>query len=359
MSSHAGSSAAGAAAASAGESTAWLVKQSTVGSANITLPPMPPLQGIGFALPNPPTTAAEAIDIIKQLRGPNGLPTGDSYNSINNGLTQNRLVHAIFKLILQCLDAWASNPANKPTSTYTVGGKEIRKHQLTPLAICFQKPTARDANFTAWKEGLTSDVQMSANVRDVMANEKLATGTITECTMAHRVNSANLYLVTTKNHPSFGQSFHAHGYNRLDPDAARAYVADPEARQQHEDRGGEDHEVAVLITEGSSKVYIYDPAFEREDWPKPGRLGDALMLGRVRHLLDMLKKGSSARDKSLKNATMVIGGGGNEESFCRAMCISWIVDVVAVNWMGLEGPGRAAEEPLYFGEGCDMQTVYW
>lgn len=79
--------------------------------------------------------------------------------------------------------------------------------------------------------------------------------------MGHRVNSANLYLVSTKNHPCLGHSFDVHRLQRLGSEGIRKaseLLKDEEKRAQHMNRGGTDHDVAVLITAGSETVYIYD-----------------------------------------------------------------------------------------------------
>ena len=117
-----------ASASAGGNPESWLVKQSTVGSSRLILPPTPSNNDLGFTLPNPPTTAAEAVAIMQSLRADGGLPTSNDYNEHNDGLYQGRLVQAIFKLILQCLDIWASDPANKDAATYTSKGREMRKH---------------------------------------------------------------------------------------------------------------------------------------------------------------------------------------------------------------------------------------
>lgn len=84
------------------------------------------------------------------------------------------------------------------------------------------------------------------------------------------------------------------------------------------------------------------------------------MISRVRQLLEHLKGGKSPKDRALKKTKkIIIGGGGNEGDSCRAMAVRWMVEVIAQQWMGLDGPEAARGPPLYFGEGCDQQEVRW
>lgn len=214
----------------------------------------------------------------------------------------------------------------------------------------------------------------SAPVKDAMDVEQRYAGTIDTCTSGHRANSANLYLVSTKNHPSFGLSFYARAFKTLDRQAYEALLADEKERKAHKGRGGEDHDVAVYITSpqqtpgGIPRVYIFDP----ENWPKPPskeeikaakeaekrgasplkykrrELSNASMVHRVHELLNHLKNGQSARDKALKRAEIYIYGGGNEASDCRTMALRWAVDVFCTQIMELDGANMAAEPPRCF-----------
>ncbi|KAF4546013.1 uncharacterized protein LTHEOB_4665 [Lasiodiplodia theobromae] len=335
----------------------WLGKQSTIGGLRMDLPPPPADGDLGFQLPPAPTTSAAAIALINSLRT-GGLPSSTHYNDKHNGLRQNCLVQAVFKLLLQSMDVWASDQANT-TATYVVAGKEMRRHQISPLGIGFLNAATRERAYQSWERGLLPEVATLPETADALIHEKAASGTIIECTLNHRTNSGNLYLVSTKNHPSLGQSFDVRKLQRLGSagiDEARKLVEDKKKREEHENRGGKDHEVAVYITPGSANVYIYDPAFEMDEWPVPTRLPEAMMLNRVKQLLCHLK---DKNDKALKKAKILIGGGGNDADNCRAMAVEWIVGVVAQQWMGLDGPEVAEGPPMYFGDGSDQQELRW
>lgn len=320
------------------------------------LPPPPADGDLGFQLPPAPTTSAAAIALINSLRT-GGLPSSAHYNDKHNGLRQNRLVQAVFKLLLQSLDVWASDPANATVATYVVAGKEVRRHQISPLGIIFLNGPSRERAYQSWERGLLPDVAALPETVDALVHEKAASGTIIECTIHHRTNSGNLYLVSTKDHPSLGQSFAVRKLQRMGSagvDEAKKLLEDEEKREEHKNRGGKDHDVAVYITPGSAQVYIYDPAFEMDVAPK--RLPEALMLNRVKQLLYHLR---DKRDKALKKTKILIGGGGSDADNCRAMAVEWIVGVVAQQWMGLDGPEVAEGPPMYFGDGCDQQELRW
>lgn len=335
----------------------WLGKQSTIGPLKVDLPPPPTDGDLGFQLPPAPTTSAAATALINALRT-GGLPSSTHYKDKHDGLRQNRLVQAVFKLLLQSLDVWASDPANA-TANYVVGGKELRRHQISPLGIGFLNAAARERAYQSWERGLLPEVATLPETVDALAYEKAASGTVMECTLNHRSNSGNLYLVSTKDHPALGQSFAVRKLQRKGSAGigeAKKLMEDEKKREEHENRGGKDHEVAVYITPGSAKVYIYDPSFEMDEWPTPKRLPEAQMLNRVKQLLCHLK---DKKDKGLKKAKILIGGGGNDADNCRAMAVEWIVSVVAQQWMGLDGPEVAEGPPMYFGDGCDQQELRW
>lgn len=158
---------------------------------------------------------------------------------------------------------------------------------------------------------MAEEVARSKEVEDAMDVEQHYSGTVDVSTSGHRSNSANLYLVSTKNHPSFGQSFNLRAFQDLDINTYNQIIGNTQARNAHEGGGGEDHGAAVYITAGDKpQVYIYDPAFDPEDWPLPPskeeikaakdtdtelqytrrKLGKARMVSRVRELLNYLKK---------------------------------------------------------------------
>ncbi|KAF4545408.1 uncharacterized protein LTHEOB_5241 [Lasiodiplodia theobromae] len=217
------------------------------------------------------------------------------------------------KLLLQSLNVWAADPANAAAAE-------------------------------SWEEGLLPATAAEQETLDALVYEKAASGTIEECTAGHRVNSANLYLVSTKNHPCLGHSFavrrlqrlgseegHPRG-ERLTQRRGEESSAAHEQRRNGPRRSGGPHHRRIGYS-----VYIYDLGLPTNG-PGRGRrrFSEALMIGRI-----------------------IIGGGGNEGDGCRAMAVRWMVEVIAQQWMGLDGLEAARGPPLYFGEGCDQQEVRW
>lgn len=183
----------------------WLTLQSTIGSLKMPMPEIPDHLDLGFPVPNAPTTTAHAIATMQQLRANGGLPSPADYNTKFDGLRQNRLSFALLKLMLQCLDVWASDPQNAQDALYTFKGRQIRAHQLCPLIVTFldgaKRETAHRHHEAALIAAKDNATQRAAALIDAMEREKAASGTIRECTLNRRVNAANIYLVSTKKPP--------------------------------------------------------------------------------------------------------------------------------------------------------------
>lgn len=128
-------------------------------------------------------------------------------------------------------------------------------------------------------------------------------------------------------------------------------------------RGGTDHDVAaVLITAGSDIVCT----FTTSDFRATGPAAAEEVLGGPDDRQGQTAAGPPQeremcpKDRALKKTKkIIIGGGGNEGDSCRAMAVRWMVEVIAQQWMGLDGLEAARGRPLYFGEGCDQQEVRW
>lgn len=327
----------------------WLTS-STIGSGRIQRPVLPPTLNLGFTLPDPPTSADMAIAVIRQLRAAQGLPNSFHYNDQFDGLRQNRLVHAVLMLLLQCLDQWAQADANANVAVTQLPLGAVRNHQLCPILVCFNS-RARDTSFRGWFNSLTEG--------GFTEMEKAAYTTISEATTSHRASSANLYLVATNDDPS--NSFLARHQYRVDPQAYAAMLQDPVARQKYTGRHGNLHEVAVLFAANSTAVYIYDPSFNSNYWRDTPlaerRLCNAPGIHRVHQLIQQLTKEEGGRDRQLKKATIHLGGGGGDEKDCLAMSIRWAVDVIARHWIQLDGKQDANAPLPGFGEGDEKVVL--